>query len=152
MPFVEFMCEDDVPVHIWSNYKQEEESQKSMIDELLSYMNNQDKKILITTDIQISKYELNVVVIQILSWLKLEHKRGIWMAEGRRNCFKPLDVDIKYPWCANLYKLVDKEKLFHDNFLIKEGKFDFSDEVSEEEREKAREKAYQNYNPKRHIL
>lgn len=129
-----------------------EKNEMSVVDRLLNYFKEQDKKILITTDIQISKYELNVVVIQILSWLKLEHKRGIWMAEGRRNCFKPLDVDIKYPWCANLYKLVEKEKLFHDNFWIKDGKFDFSDMVSEEEREKAREKVYQNYNPQRNIL
>ena len=98
----------------------------SMIDELLSYMNNQDKKILITADIQMSIYELNVVVIEILSWLKLEHKRSVWIAEGRKNCLKPLAVDIKY------------------------GKFDFSDTVSEKEKKIAREKAYQNYNPQRH--
>ena len=113
----------------------------SMIDELLSYMNNQDKKILITADIQMSIYELNVVVIEILSWLKLEHKRSVWIAEGRKNCLKPLAVDIKYPWCANLYKLVDNEKLFHENFSIKDGKFNFSDTVSEKEKKIAREKA-----------
>ncbi|MDE6950229.1 MAG: hypothetical protein K2P64_04845 [Lachnospiraceae bacterium] len=122
----------------------------SMIDELLSYMNNQEKKILITTDIQMSIYELNIVVIEILSWLKLEHKRSIWIAEGRKNCLKPLTVNIKYPWCANLYKLVEREKLFHDNFSIKDGKFDFSNNVSEEEKKMAREKAFQNYNPQRH--
>lgn len=122
----------------------------SMIDELLSYMNNQEKKILITTDIQMSIYELNIVVIEILSWLKLEHKRSIWIAEGRKNCLKPLTVNIKYPWCANLYKLVEREKLFHDNFSIKDGKFDFSNKVSEEEKKMAREKAFQNYNPQRH--
>lgn len=122
----------------------------SMIDELLSYMNNQEKKILITTDIQMSIYELNIVVIEILSWLKLEHKRSIWIAEGRKNCLKPLTVNIKYPWCANLYKLVEREKLFHDNFSIKDGKFDFSNKVSEEEKKTAREKAFQNYNPQRH--
>ena len=147
---VEFMCEDDMLVYIWSNYKQEWESRMSMIDELLSYMNNQDKKILIKTDIQLSIYELNVVVIEILSWLKLEYKRSVWINEGRKNCLKPLAVDVKYPWCANLYKLVDKEKLFRDNFSIKDGKFNFSDMVSEKEKKIAREKAYQNYNPQRH--
>lgn len=87
-----------------------EKNEMSVVDRLLNYFIEQDKKILITTDIQISKYELNVVVIQILSWL------------------------------------------FHDNFWIKDGKFDFSDMVSEEERKKAREKVYQNYNPQRNIL
>ncbi|MDE7446248.1 MAG: hypothetical protein K2N15_11205, partial [Lachnospiraceae bacterium] len=111
------------------------------------HRNNQ----LMTTDIQISNYEMNVVVIMILSWLKLEHKRSLWKAEGKKICFKPLEVNMQYPWCANLYNLVEKEKLFHDYFSIKEGKFDFSDTVSEEDKAIAREKAYQNYNPQKHI-
>lgn len=122
----------------------------NIIDELLYYLENKDKEILITTDIQISNYELNVVVIKILLWLKLEYRRSIWISEGKKNCFKPLDVDNQYPWCANLYKLVDKEKLFHEYFSIKNGKFDFSDMISEEERAVAREKVYQNYNPQKH--
>lgn len=122
----------------------------SIIDELFKYLQSQDKKVLLTTDIQISNSELNVVVIKILSWLKLEHKRSIWIAQGKKNCFKPLEVDIQYPWCANLYKLVEQEKLFYDNFSIKEGKFDFSDIVSEEDRAVAREAVYRNYNPQKH--
>ena len=122
----------------------------STIDELLKYMKKRDKSILITNK-QISDYELNVVVVKILSWLKLEHKRSIWIAQGKKTRFKSLEVDIRYPWCANLYQLVENEKLFHDYFSIKEGEFDFSDEVSEEEKVMAREKAYQNYNPQKHI-
>lgn len=122
----------------------------SVVDELLFYMKKQDKKILLATDMQISKFDLNVIVIEVLSWLKLQHKRTLWIAEGRKNCLKPLTVNIKYPWCANLYKLVEREKLFHDNFSIKDGKVDFSDTVSEEDRKMMREKAYQNYNPQRH--
>lgn len=119
----------------------------NITDELLNYFTNKDRKALITTDMQISNYELNIVVIEILSWLKLEHKRTVWIADGKKNCLKPLELDKKYAWCANLYKLVDEEKLFHDNFSIKDGKFDFSDAVSEEERKTAREKAYQSYKP-----
>jgi hypothetical protein len=122
----------------------------STIDELLKYMKKRDKSILITNN-QLSDYELNVVVVKILSWLKLEHKRSIWIAQGKKTRFKSLEVDIRYPWCANLYQLVENEKLFHDYFSIKEGEFDFSDEVSEEEKVMAREKAYQNYNPQKHI-
>lgn len=120
------------------------------IDELLKYLQHKDKKRLITTDIQISDRELNVVVIKVLSWLKLEHKRSVWMAEGRKNSFKSLEIDMKYPWCVNLFKLVEKEKLFHEYFSIKDGKFDFADTVSEEDRIIAREKAYRNYNPQKH--
>lgn len=122
----------------------------SIIDELLNYLKDRDKKILITTDIQISNSELNVVVVKILSWLKLEYKRSIWRAEGKKNCFKPLEVDVKYPWCINLYKLVEKEKLFYDYFSIKDGKFDFSETVSEEDKTIAREKVYENYSPQKH--
>lgn len=122
----------------------------STIDELLKYMKKRDKSILITNN-QLSDYELNVVVVKILSWLKLEHKRSIWIAQGKKTRFKSLEVDIRYPWCANLYQLVENEKLFHDYFSIKEGEFDFSDEVSEEEKVMAREKDYQNYNPQKHI-
>ena len=121
-----------------------------IIDKMFKYFSSQDKEALLTTDIQISKCELNVVVINILSWLKLEHKRTIWIVQGRKNCLKPLEVDRRYPWCANLYKLVEQEPLFHDSFSIYEGKFDFSDAVSEEDKEAARETVYRNYNPKKH--
>ncbi len=122
----------------------------NIVDNLLNYWKHKDKKMLITTDVQISSYELNVVVIKILSWLKLEHKRSLCIAEGKKNCFKPLDVDIHHPWGTNLHKLIEKEKLFYEYFSIKDGKFDFSDEVSEEEKAIVREKVYQNYNPEKH--
>lgn len=124
----------------------------SMIDELLHYYETKDRKILITTELQISNTELHVVVIKILSWLRLEYKRMLWMTEGRKTCLKPLDINIRYPWCADLSTLVDKEKLFHDSFSIKEGKFDFSDAVSVEDRKIAREKVYRKYIPSKHVL
>ena len=115
---------------------------------MLKYMEVKDKRILVK-NIQISDYELTVVVVKILSWLKLEHKRSIWISQGKRNRFKPLEIDMRYPWCANLYKLVENESLFQDCFFIKNSKFGFLDSVSEEDRRKAREKAYQNYNPQK---
>ena len=116
-----------------------------IVGAMLMYMEVKDKRILVK-NIQISDYELTVVVVKILSWLKLEHKRSIWISQGKRNRFKPLEIDMRYPWCANLYKLVENESLFQDCFLIKNSKFGFLDSVSEEDRRKAREKAYQNYN------
>lgn len=118
-----------------------------IVGAMLKYMEVKDKRILVK-NIQISDYELTVVV-KILSWLKLEHKRSIWISQGKRNRFKPLEIDMRYPWCANLYKLVENESLFQDCFLIKNSKFGFLDSVSEEDRRKAREKAYQNYNPQK---
>lgn len=124
----------------------------SMIDELLHYYETKDRKILITTDLQISNADLHGVVVKILSWLRLEYKRTLWIAEGKKTCLKPLDIDIRYPWCANLSTLVDHEKRFHDSFSIKDGKFDFLDSVSEEDRRTAREKVYRNYIPTKHVL
>ncbi len=115
---------------------------------MLKYMEVKDKRILVK-NIQISDYELTVVVVKILLWLKLEHKRSIWISQGKRNRFKPLEIDMRYPWCANLYRLVENESLFQDCFFIKNSKFVFLDSVSEEDRRKAREKAYQNYNPQK---
>ena len=119
-----------------------------IVGAMLKYMEVKDKRILVK-NIQISDYELTVVVVKILSWLKLEHKRSIWISQGKRNRFKPLEIDMRYPWCANLYKLVENESLFQDCFFIKNSKFSFWDSVSEEDRRKARDKAYQNYNPQK---
>ena len=121
----------------------------NIVDKLLEYMETKNQKNLLSK-IEMSDYELNVVVVNILSWLKLEHKRSIWISQGKKNCHKALEVNMQYPWCVNLCKIVEKEKLFHDYFSIKDGKFDFSNEVSDEDKKIAREKVYQNYNPKRH--
>lgn len=120
-----------------------------VVDLLLQYRKTYDINLLITSDLKIDKVNLNVIVIEILSWLKLEHKRSMWIAEGRKNCLKPLKINMQYPWCVDLNSLVEKEKLFHDSFIIKEGKLEFSDLVSEKDRVIAREKAYRNYNPQK---
>ncbi len=121
----------------------------SIIDYMLIYLKQQDKKLLITTNTEISNFELNVVVVKILSWAKLEYKRSIWIAQGKKNCYKPLDIDMKYTWCKNLYFLVKNEKIFQKYFAINNGKFDFSEMLSEEDKAMERKKAYDNYNPQR---
>lgn len=122
-----------------------------IVDKLLIYYTSGDINGLITEENVMKNYELRVVVIEILAWLKLEHKRSMWIAEGKHTCLKPMKVDIQYPWCAYLYRLVENEKSFHNWFSIQDGKFDFSDQISEQDRSAAREKAYQNYNPPRSV-
>ena len=77
-----------------------------IVGAMLKYMEVKDKRILVK-NIQISDYELTVVV-KILSWLKLEHKRSIWISQGKRNRFKPLEIDMRYPWCAKQEKKLIK--------------------------------------------
>lgn len=120
------------------------------IDKMLQYLNDMDKDAVLINNVQLSEKDLYVIIIKILSWLKLEYKRSIWIAEGKKTCYKPLQIDTKYPWCANLCMLVEKESLFRNNFLIVDGKFNFANSVNEMERMLAREKAYKGYNPQRH--
>ena len=122
-----------------------------IIDRMIQYMDKREKGILIDNDIEISTQDLSVIIIEILSWLKLEHKRSVWMSEGKRTSFKPLDIHKNYSWCKNLRMLVEKEKLFSDYFVIKDNKFDFADSIREHDRILARQKVYNNYNPVRHV-
>lgn len=118
-----------------------------VIDKMLEYMEKRKKEILISADSQLSEYELGVIIVNILWWLKAEHKRSIRISEGEKSDYVPLMIDTKYPWCANLNMLTETEALFRDHFLIEDGKFNFLDTVSEEDRAAAREKAYYNYDP-----
>ena len=52
----------------------------NIVDKLLEYMETKNQKNLLSK-IEMSDYELNVVVVNILSWLKLEHKRSIWISQ-----------------------------------------------------------------------
>ena len=121
------------------------------IDALLDYWKYRDKSILITTDLDISIDDLNVVVIKILSWLKLQYQRSSWIAEGRKTAFKPLMVNTDYSWGTVLRKLVENESLFSDFFSLNDDKFDFSDTLSEDDKQAAIEKVNQYYNPQIHI-
>lgn len=57
---------------------------------------------------------------------------------------------MQYPWSRDLCMLVEKEKLFYEYFRIKDGKFEFSDKVKEEDKIEMRRLAYNNYNPQKH--
>ncbi|MBP5555479.1 MAG: hypothetical protein J6X94_11500 [Lachnospiraceae bacterium] len=122
-----------------------------IIDALLDYWKYRDKSILITSDLEISIDDLNVVVVKILSWLKLQYQRSRWIAEGRKTSFKPLLVNVSYSWGAELKKLVENESLFSDYFSLNDGKFDFLDTLSEDDKNAAIEKVNQYYNPQIHI-
>ena len=73
-----------------------------IVSRLMSYRENSDIKSIIKSDIAIEQQNLNVIVIEILSWLKLEHKRSIWVSEGKRISLKPLKINLQYSWCVDL--------------------------------------------------
>lgn len=123
-----------------------------IVDKMVQYMETRDNSILLTTGIQMTIADLSVVIIEVLSWLRLEHKRKVWISQGRKTKHKPLEIDLKYPWCANLKMILEKEEDFGNLFAIKDGKFDFLDSISEEERMVAWEKAYNGFNDPIHML
>lgn len=96
-----------------------------------------------------SPKDIRVVMIEILNWLKLEYKRVIWIKEGRKTSLKPLMLNDSDVWCKKLREMVDKEDLFHQYFSINDNKFDFAPNITEEERMKARKKAFDYYNPQK---
>lgn len=116
-----------------------------IIDKMISFMKKRDTSILFNSPFVIEKRELATVIIEILFWLQLEHKRKLWISEGRKTKHKPLELNFKYPWCNNLKMLLEKDEAFGHYFMIKDNKFSFSDSVTEEEKMEAWEKAYINH-------
>ena len=47
-----------------------------IVDQLLTYRENSDIKLLITSNTDIEQQNLNVIVIEILSWLKSYQKKN----------------------------------------------------------------------------
>ena len=122
-----------------------------IVDKLLTYRENNDTKLLNTSDTDIEQQNLNVIVIEILSWLKLEYKRGIWINQWKKTSFKPLKINSHYSWCVDLKRLVIQESVFKRYFKIENDDFDFRDAITENEREVLRKKAYENYTPQKNF-
>lgn len=116
-----------------------------IVDNMLKFFENGSREELLENTNCISTQDLRIVVINILSWLRLEHKRSIWMKQGRITQNKPLILSTNAKWCNNIYALVNNEERFKKYFTIKDGKFMFADPISEEERERIREKVYKDY-------
>lgn len=121
----------------------------NLIETLIEYRKAGNKQLLVSSECNIEKENLNIIVLEILSWLKLEHKRCLWINQGRKTCLKSLQLNMQYPWSRDLCMLVEKEKLFHEYFRIKDGKFEFSDKVEEKDKIEMRRLAYTNYNPQK---
>lgn len=123
-----------------------------VIDNMLEYMKSRERSKLISTELSISDSELSVVIIKIISWLRLEHKRSMWILEGKKIKLKPLKMEGEYSWCVHGRELIKKEKQFRDCFVVQNEEVTFSENVSEEERRCIREKVFNNYTPTVHVL
>ena len=108
------------------------DSGKESMDILLdgNYLENMDME------------SFNVMIIDVLSWLRLGYQRELWKKEKRYVKQKPLDINLKYPWCKILKELTETNPRFHKYFFTTDEKFDFRETVTEEERVNAMKLVY----------
>ena len=117
-----------------------------IVDALLEYKKIHNPKILVK-ECEYNIVDLNVMVTEILSWLKLERKREIWIEQGKKIKLRNMSVNLNYPWCLDLIRYTNEDTIFAQYFAISEGTLEFKNEISEEQKKALREKAYKNYNP-----
>ena len=114
------------------------DSGKASMDILLdgNYLENVDRE------------SFNVMIIDVLSWLRLGYQRELWKKEKRYVKQKPLDINLKYPWCKILKELTETNPRFHKYFFTTDKKFDFRETVTEEERVNAMKLVYDTWSMK----
>lgn len=118
----------------------------NIADKLLEFRRKQNTALLISHH-QADIENLNVIAIELLAWLKLEHKRALWISQGRKTTLKPLELNYNYPWCNELKAYIQDEPVFANVFSI-EGKYlNFKDELPDSYKNETRRTAFDNYNP-----
>jgi hypothetical protein len=100
------------------------------VNDLLDYVEmRHSADWLVEIEQRIGRERLRVVVIKVLAWLKsqnhLRTKRG-------------LDVNMAYPWCADLAGCLAPDVHMASMFTVSEGVFDFHEGVGEDLRDEIR--------------
>lgn len=93
------------------------------------------------------KENLNVIVIEILSWLQLQHKRKIWIEQGRKAKLNPMKLNMNYPWCNELIIYMSQDNALSEYFSISENTLDFRTDISKEIVDECIDYAFDNYKP-----
>lgn len=115
----------------------------NIVDKLIEYRNTRNADIFGS----IESDNLIVIVTELLSWLKLERKREIWIEQGRKTKLKPLKLNMSYSWCNDLVKILQADNLLAEVFCVEDRSVTFKDSIASEYIHEARRKAYDNYNP-----
>ena len=87
---------------------------------------------------QIGHLRLRVIAIKILSRLKSQH---------RFPKIRPLELNLSYPWCADLQDHLMGQPKFAALFVVSEGAMDFHGSISDDVRREIRARANERYNP-----
>ncbi len=118
----------------------------NIVNKMINYRNSRDFNIFGKMQ-PIDSEILIVIVTEILSWLKLERKRELWIEQGKKTSLKPLELNMNYPWCKSLSGLLAEDNAFSEVFCIDGKILKFKDGISEEYIKESRELADRNYNP-----
>ena len=118
----------------------------NIVEKLLEYRNKRDVSLLGCSS-EFEAENLIVIVTEILSWLKLERKRELWIEQGRKNTLKPMNINPSFPWCRDLLKLVCEDSIIAEVFSVEGNCLQFRNDISEEYRREARRIADEKYNP-----
>jgi hypothetical protein len=112
---------------------------EQIIKDIINFVNeNKTPKSFFNIEEKLGKLELRLISIKLLGWIKSQHR-----------CLKkqPLKLEKKYPWSFDLIRWLDEDKELSTLFVISEGKLDFSNKVTENERETIRAFVNSEYNP-----
>lgn len=120
----------------------------NIVEKLMAFRDSQDISQL-DMDKCIDIENLNVIVIEILSWLKLQHKRELWIAQGRKTKLKSMDLNFEFPWCNELESYIKANYIFGEYFIIEGKTMDFKDDIPSDYILTARKLAYELYNPEK---
>lgn len=120
----------------------------NIVDKMIAFRDTQDITYL-GMDKCIDIENLNVIVIEILSWLKLQHKRELWIVQGRKANLKPMELNYNFPWCNELKIYIKGNNIFGEYFVIQNNTLDFKSDISMDYVLKTRKLAYDSYNPEK---
>ncbi|SHI24693.1 hypothetical protein SAMN02745229_02378 [Butyrivibrio fibrisolvens DSM 3071] len=118
----------------------------NIVDKLIEFNTTRDRAALgVTSDIE--QRTLVVIANDILEWLKLERKRELWIEQGKAITHKPLELNMDYPWCKDLERLLNEDNPLAEVFCIKDNCLTFKDSVSDDYIHEVRGLAHEKYNP-----
>ena len=117
-----------------------------IVEKLLGFLETGNREQLLVDD-KISSDILRVITIEVLSWLKLEYKRSVWMKQGRKTCHKALELHKDVEWCNVLVGLIRENNILSGALCVTEKGVELRPGLTEEEKETVRKLAFENYNP-----
>lgn len=122
----------------------------NLIEKFIQYINTNDISLFANIEYDDIKY-FNIIILEILDWMKLQHKRYLWTLEGKKDYRKPLSIPLESSWGKLFIKLICNNIEFNHYFKIDDKKIDFSSNLNEDEKNTLCKLVYDNYKPIKYI-